>query len=138
MSQESLRTTTRVAAVLVASAVLAIAASTQAAGGKVITSRFDIAVYSERVHPFRLSVFGRVRSREPRCYHHRTVTLYFRRGDKRHLRDADRSSHNGGVWLHGRSRGVPERFIVKVAKKRFDTHGRTVTCWPARKSVRLR
>jgi hypothetical protein len=133
-----MRTTTRVAAVLVACAVLAIVASTHASGGKVITSRFDRAVYSESLAPYRLSVFGRIRSREPRCHHKRKVTLYFRRGHKRHLRDTDRSSHNGAVWLSGHSRSRPERFIVKVAKKRFDRHGRTVTCWSDHEVVRLR
>ena len=139
MSQENVeRTTTRVAAAVAACAVLAIAASAHAAGGTVITSRFDRAVYSESVAPFRLSVFGRIRSREPRCRNKREVTLNFGRGDKRHLRDTDRSSHNGGVWLKGRSRGTPERFIVKVAKKRFESHGRTFTCWSDRQVVRLR
>jgi hypothetical protein len=124
--------------VAVACTALAIAANTHAAGGKVITSRFDRAVYSESFHPFRLSVFGRIRSREPRCHHNRKVTLYFKRGHKRHLRDTDLSSHNGAVWLSGHSRGTPERFIVWVAKKRFERHGRTFTCWSDRQAVRLR
>ena len=133
-----MRTTTTVAATLIAFAALAVGANSQAAGGKVITSRFDRAVYSESVAPFRLSVFGRIRSREPRCRNKKEVNLNFGRENKRHLRDTDRSSHNGGVWLKGRSRGTPERFIVKVAKKRFESHGRTFTCWSDRQVVRLR
>ncbi len=141
MSQENVeRTTTRVAAAVAACTLLAIAASAHAASGKVITSRFDRAVYSERLapHSYGLSVFGRIRSREPRCHHKRKVTLYFRRGDKRGLRDTDRSSRNGAVWLAGHSRSRPERFIVKVGKKRFDRHGQTFTCWSDREVVRLR
>jgi hypothetical protein len=135
-----MRTVAPAGPALIACAALAVGASTQAAGGKVISSRFDRDTYSEQRYgpsSYRLSVFGRIRSQEAKCRRNRTVRLYFKRGNKRHLRDTARSSYNGAVGLTGRSRDRPYRFIVRVATKRFEKHGRTFTCWSDRHSQRL-
>jgi hypothetical protein len=131
-----MRTMTRVAAVLVASAALVIGAISEAAAARVIHTDFFLQGRVEAQGPFgwEISVLGRIDSAKRKCIHGRRVNLYFERHGDRRLRDTGLSSRNGVIGLAARARVPPDRYIVKVTKKRIDRPRRPYICWPAREA----
>ena len=121
---------TRAAGVLVAFTALALGASSQAVGGKVVSTHLEsrgLGVFPAR-HFVRISVCAQIHSKKQACKQGRRAKLYFKRRDKRTLKDTDRSSHHGAVALTGRGRATPDRLIVRVQRKRIDRHERHYTC----------
>lgn len=136
-----MRAVTRLSAILVLSAAVVIGASAQAEATKVIRTQFFFSsiLSISGSGSYEALVAGVVESSKRKCTHRRKVILYFKRGrHKRHLRDVGRSSRNGAVGLDGRSRGEPERLIIRVTKKRVENHGRPYVCWPDHAAFNLR
>jgi hypothetical protein len=132
---------TTLSAVVIATAALVIGASAHAEGAKVIRTQFFFAsIFSiSGSGSYEALVTGVVESSRRKCTQGRKVILYFKRGrHKRHLRDVGRSSRNGAVGLEGRSRGEPERLIVRVTKRRVANHGHPYVCWPDHAAFNLR
>jgi hypothetical protein len=125
---------TRAAAVLVAGMTLVIGATSEAAPAKVIHTDFFIqsGTESRGPHGFEVSVLGRIDSAKRKCVHRRRVNLYFERHGERHLRDTGLSSRNGVIGLAAGARATPDRYILKVTKKRIHRPRRPFTCWRAR------
>jgi hypothetical protein len=124
---------TRAAALAVAWAALMIGATSEAAPANVIHTHFFLQGRAEARGPFgyEVSVLGRIDSAKRKCVHGRRVNLYFERNGERHLRDTGLSSRNGAIGLVARARAAPERYIVKVTKKRIDRSRRPRICWRA-------
>jgi hypothetical protein len=123
-----------VAAALVACAALVIGATSEAARAKIIHTDFFLQGRTEaRGHSgWEISVLGRIDSAKRKCVHWRRVNLYFERNGERHLRDTGLSSRNGVIGLAADARAAPDRYIVKVTKKRIDRPRRPYICWRAR------
>ena len=138
--REALRSrwTLLVVAALVAWSALMIGATSQAVAGKVIHTDFYIESGSESLgpHGFEVSVFGRIDSAKRKCVRWRRVNLFFVRNGKRRLRDTGLSSRNGVIGLTGRARLRPDRYVMKVTKKRIDRPRRPYTCWRAHDGIR--
>ena len=122
---------TRVVAVLVACMALATCASVpQATAGKGVSTRLaDRGLDILPGHDFaRLSINAQIHSQERACKVRRRAKLFFKRLDKRILKDTGRSSQRGAVALAGRARVVPDLVILRVQKKRIQRHGGRFTC----------
>jgi hypothetical protein len=120
-------------ALVVAWAALVVGATSEAAPAKVIHTDFFLQGRAEAQGPFgyEVSVLGRIDSAKRKCVHGRRVNLYFERHGERHLRDTGLSSRNGAIGLAARARAAPDRYIVKVTKKRVDRPRRPYICWRA-------
>ena len=123
-------------AVLIAGATVVIGATSQAAPARVIHTDFFLHGRLEAQGPsgWEISVLGRIDSAKGKCVRWRRVNLYFKRNGERHLRDTGLSSRKGAIGLTGRARAAPDRYIVKVTKKRVDRSRRPYTCWRAREA----
>lgn len=73
---------------------------------------------------FAFDTHGDLDTDRPGCLGGRTIKFFFVEADgQRTLKDVDRSSNNG-YWAVGGSAGEPpDRFLIKVTRKRLDSGG---------------
>jgi hypothetical protein len=129
-----MRKITKLTAVAVACAALAIAAHSQATPGHGVTSWVHPVhvqpdgTFVRAGPPFRMRYELRVQAPKHLCITDRRVVLYFNRENRRHRVDSERTANNGTVVLGGSWHDAPHRQIVLVRKKRILKPGNDYTC----------